>query len=217
MEIKNNLKKTDGIIIKEENYKEFDKLITILTSDFGKIQVYAFGVRKPTSKNIGKTRKFSYSSFELRLEGGKYRLENIVFKKSFDNIINDYMNTCYASYMLELIDYFGFENNDEYSKLSLLYYALKAINDGNVNLKLIKCVFELKLLFYEGIYKDSSMLYDKDDTLKYAWDFILNSKCENLFSFNLSEDILDKLIKELNMEMRDKVNKKFETLDFINS
>ena len=46
MDTKNKLIKVKGVIIKEVNYNEYDKLLTLLSKELGKIQVYAFGVRR---------------------------------------------------------------------------------------------------------------------------------------------------------------------------
>ena len=42
-----SLLKTSGIVIKQVNYGEVDRILTILTKDVGKIQVMARGVRIP--------------------------------------------------------------------------------------------------------------------------------------------------------------------------
>ena len=50
MNTKNNLEKLNGVIIGESDYKEYDKLLTVLTKEKGKINVYAFNVRRQNSK-----------------------------------------------------------------------------------------------------------------------------------------------------------------------
>ena len=51
MNTKNNLVKFDAVIIRDTDYNEYDKLLTLLTKDIGKIKAYAFNIRKTKSKN----------------------------------------------------------------------------------------------------------------------------------------------------------------------
>ncbi len=212
---KNNLIKLNGIIIKETDYNEYDKLLTILTREKGKISAYAFNVRRSNSKNIGKVKLFALGTFELRENNESYTLENIIIKDDFSELTNDYENVCYASYFIELADYFSYENIESEDVIDLLYFALKSLIKGAVDKKLIRRVYELKLLKYQGEYKDSDSLLDKNETLKYTWDFVINSLPQKLFTFKLSDEIFKKFSDEVAIEMRDKVNKKFKSLNEI--
>ena len=213
----NNIIKLNGIIVKETDYKEFDKLLTILTKEKGKINAYAFNVRKSNSKSIGKARLFTLGTFELIESKDGYSLQNVILKEDFDDLAKDYENLCYASYFIELADYFSFENIDSSDIIDLLYFAIKALIKGVVDKKLIRRVYELKMLKYQGEYKDSDSLLDKDKTLKYTWDFVITSLPQKLFTFKLSDDIYRKFESEVDIEMRDKVNKKFKSLSMIDS
>ena len=215
MNTKNNLEKLNGVIIGESNYKEYDKLLTILTKEKGKIKVYAFNVRRQNSKNIGKTRVFSFGTFELRCENDNYQLENVILKNSFDELSTNYGNACYASYFIELVDYFGYENMESENIYKLLYYTFKALVDGKVEAKLIRRVFELKMLEYQGEYKESDNLSSTDASLRYTWDFVLKTLPQKLYTFALNENTYDLFEAEVKSEMKNIVSKKFKTLDAI--
>lgn len=217
MNTKNNLEKLNGVIIGESDYKEFDKLLTILTKEKGKIKVYAFNVKRQNSKNIGKSRIFSFGTFELRLNGDKYHLENIILKNSFSEISNEYINTCFASYFVELIDYFSYENMESENIYLLLYYTFKALIKQKVPVKLIRRIFELKLLEYQGEYKESNNLTSENKALIYTWDFVLNTLPKNLYTFILSDEVFGLFDNEVRLEMKERVNKKFKSLNEINN
>ena len=213
----NNIIKLNGIIIKETDYKEFDKLLTILTKEKGKINAYAFNIRKSNSRSIGKARLFTLATFELVESKDGFSLQNVILKEDFDDLAKDYDNLCYASYFIELADYFSYENIDSSDVIDLLYFAIKALIKGVVDKKLIRRVYELKMLKYQGEYKDSDSLLDKNETLKFTWDFVITSLPQKLFTFRLSDDIFKKFESEVDIEMRDKVNRKFKSLSMINS
>ena len=144
-------------------------------------------------------------------------MQNIILKDSFDNITSDYNNTCYASYFIELADYFGFENLESEKICDLIYYSFKALVRGIVNANLIRRIFELKMLEFQGEYKDCDSLTVNNKTLKYTWNFILNSLSKDLYTFKLSDEILKLFDYEMSIEMRDKVGRKFKSLEGIDS
>ena len=215
MNTKDELIKLSGVIIGVKDYKEYDKLLTLLTKEKGKIKTYAFNIKKCKSKNIGKARLFTFGIFELRFHNNHYQLENIILKNSFIELSNDYTLICYASYFVELVDYFSFENIESENVCLLLYYTFKALINNKISPKLIRRIFELKMLEYQGEYKISENLDSDNKTLKYTWDFILNNIPKNLYSFNLSDEIFRLFDNELITEMKNKVYKKFKTLDMI--
>lgn len=210
MDTKNKLLSLNGLIIKEEKYKEYDKLLTILTKELGKKKVYAFGVRKQSSKNIGKSRLFTFLRFDLREVNDRCQLESCEIIKSFDELSNDYETLCHASYFLELADYFSLENVEANDICNLLFYTFKTLNDKKIPYELIRRIFELKILQYEGIYRESKSVPSK---LRYTWDFIINNKNAKLYSFTLTDELLKLLSSEVSVEMREKVGKKFKSLN----
>lgn len=216
MNTKNNLVKFDAVIIRDTDYNEYDKLLTLLTKDIGKIKAYAFNIRKTKSKNIGKVRLFTFGTFELRKNNDNYQLENVVLKDSFDEITLDYRRTYFATYFIELADYFGMENVESEEIYKLLYYSFKALLNEKIPMELIIRIYELKMLKYEGIYKDSTMLSVDNSTLKYTWDFVINTVPEKLYTFKLSDEIFSLFNREVVNEMREKVGKKFKSLEEIN-
>ena len=57
--------KTEAIIIKRRNFGEADRILTILTKNYGKIQVRAPGVRKITSRRSSHIELLNFSSLTL--------------------------------------------------------------------------------------------------------------------------------------------------------
>ena len=215
MDTKNKNIKVTGIIIKEEDYKEYDKLLTILTKEYGKIKAYAFGIRRHNSKSIGKARLFTFANFDLKVIKDSYQLDNISLIESFEELSNDYNNYCYASYFLELADYFEYENVESDKMIDLIYWTFKALILNKVPNNLIRRIYELKILKYQGIYKDSINLSTNNETLIYTWDFIIKTEPSKLYSFKLKDNIYKLFDDEMKIEMRNNVSKKMKTLEFL--
>ena len=56
---------TDGLVIKENNVGESDRVVVVLTRDKGLISAFVTGARKPKSKNAASTALLAYSSLTI--------------------------------------------------------------------------------------------------------------------------------------------------------
>ena len=57
---------------------------------------------------------------------------------------------CYGSYFLEFADYYGRENLEAVETLKLLYQSLRALLKSAIPNRLVRAVFELKLMEING-------------------------------------------------------------------
>lgn len=218
MDTKNKDLKVNGIIINVKDIGEYDKILTLLTKELGKITVYSFGSRRKNSKNLASTDLFIMAEFELKVVKNKYNLSFVNVKEDFHDLSKSYENLCYASYFVELLSFFSFENIEYENHLTLVYCSLKALLNNKVDKDLIRRIFELKCLQYEGIYIESSMLPENSTkTLKHTWDHILNHEGKDLFSFKLDEKYLRELDYNVDIEFRNKVVYNSKSLKLINS
>lgn len=64
--------KTKGIILRESNMGDFDKMLTILTPGYGKISCAAKGARKPSSSMLAGTQFLSFGEYVI------YNRKNII-------------------------------------------------------------------------------------------------------------------------------------------
>ncbi len=63
-----------GLVIKEEQIGDYDRLVTLLTAEQGVLRAFATGARRVKSKKISSTALFAYSSFSLTEKKGTYRI-----------------------------------------------------------------------------------------------------------------------------------------------
>jgi len=113
--------KTQGIILKRKNFREDDRIFTVFTKDFGKLDLMARGTRKIKSKLAGSLEPFF--------------LVNLMFAKgrNFDQItaseiIQSFINIRQSSYSLKVAGYLA-EMVNQFTKLGhrdeKIFYFLK--------------------------------------------------------------------------------------------
>lgn len=144
------VKKIEGIVVSEIDYKESSKIINVLTKDSGIVGIIARGTKKIKNKLSGVTSKITYGYFHVNYkENGLSTLIEVDVIDMFKNIRKDINLMSYSMYLLELADrvYKHDEDNDIYN---LLIVSLKKINEG-YDYKIITNIFELKMLDFLGI------------------------------------------------------------------
>lgn len=95
-------KKLEGIILKKQNYKESDQIITIWTLEAGKIRALAKGVRLAKSKLVYSLQELSWATVEIT---GR-NLPTIISVapiKQFHTLTEDLKKTAIAFYAAELM------------------------------------------------------------------------------------------------------------------
>ena len=144
------IKKIEGIVISEVDYKESSKIINVLTPEYGVIGLIARGTKQVKSKLAGVTSKLTYGFFHVNYrENGLSNLIEVDVIDRFKNIRKDINLMSYSLYLLELADkvYHHDLNNDIYG---ILIASLKKIDEG-YDYKVITNIFELKMLDFLGI------------------------------------------------------------------
>lgn len=144
------IKKIEGIILSEVDYKESSKIINVLTKEYGIIGFIAKGTKKVNSPLTAVTSKLTYGYFHVKYkENGLSTLMEVDVIDRFKNIKKDISMMSYSLYLLELSDrvYKHSENNTIYDELIA---SLKKIDEG-YDYQVITNIFELKMLDYLGI------------------------------------------------------------------
>lgn len=145
-----NQKVTVGIVLARTNYGEADRILTVLTSDQGKIRLLAKGVRKIKSRMAGGIELFSINDITYIV--GKGELGTLVAARvfrNFGNIVKDVNRTMFTYDILKLCNKLT-EDSPEPEYFTVLGRALDAINDDKNSLDAIELWIYMQLLRLSG-------------------------------------------------------------------
>lgn len=182
--------KTEGIIIKRRNYKDSDRILTVLTKTHGKIYVRAAGVRKITSRRAGHIELLNHSILTL-YQGNAYPiLTEVSGINNFSMIKNDLDNIGLALHLCELVDGLCPENQENTRVFLLLRSTLERLSQAAVLNKannpdegrLIINEFEMQILTLLGYWNKANyaQAFDTGDFIENILERRLKSR--NIFS-----------------------------------
>lgn len=142
--------KTKGIIIAEKMMSDFDKVLTILTPNIGKIECVAKGARRPKSLLMAGTQFLCFGEYLLYKGSDNYSMNSCETIELFYNIRTDLDKLKYAVYITKIINDVTTENQNNYRILQLYLNTLYVISNTDKNLELITSIFRLRLMAIIG-------------------------------------------------------------------
>jgi len=140
-----------GMIIKTAPAGEYDKRITILTREAGKVTAFARGARRPKSSMQAATNLFCFGKFEAYEGRDSYKVIRADIQEYFSWLYTDPDRMYYGCYFLELADYFLQPYSDGAQQLSLLFQTIRALGVQSLEPRLVRRIYELKTLVYYGV------------------------------------------------------------------
>ena len=235
----------NGMVLSAMPVGDYDKRLVALTSERGKITMFARGAKRPNSSLLAATNPFVFGEFELFEGKSAYNVCKISVKNYFRELTENLEMAYYGFYFLELADYYAVENMEAKDMCNLLYASLRALTKPVFQNRLVRRIYELRMLLLGGEYpnlfscvscgaKDGlntfhvrrgGMLCSAcgaiyggipvDASTRYTMQYIISSPPERLYSFQVTEEVLSVLEKIMNAYMDCYIDRKFHSLEFL--
>ncbi len=241
--------KVTGMILKTMPIGEYDKRVTLLTTDNGKIGAFVRGARRPGSRLMAASEPFVFGDFELIEGRNSYTVGNVEVRDYFNELRGNVEAVLYGSYFLEFADYYGRENNQDKDMLALLYLTIRALIRAKVDYRLIRCIYEFRVMAVNGdwpqvfqcvsCHKREHLKYfnghkgglycedcrgdagmgavKMDEAAVYALQYILSSPPEKLYSFMVTDVILDQLRAAAELFRKRTVDRPMKSLELLDA
>lgn len=235
----------NGIILSDMPIGEADRRLSILTKELGKISCFVRNARKPTSPFVGIARPFTCGEFQIYPGKNSYSLSSIQVKNYFESLFLNPEKSAYGCCFLEIAGRFSHENTDGTETLTLLYYALTALEKGKIPSKILLLAFIGRILQSEGVYPSFSHCikcgkpitngafspqlsgplcdlcmgaenpYLLSKSAIYTLEHIRTSEVKALFSFSLTEDVYREVNNVIQYLLRNADDRPFSSLEIL--
>lgn len=142
--------KTEGLVLRQTKYDDWDKILTIFTRNNGKIQAIAKGARRPKGSLIAGTQVFAYSEFLLYRGKNLYQVNQADIIESFFSLRDDLYKLAYATYIAELVDAGAVDELANIKLFDLSIKTLRVLSKLKKDYKKLLIAFELKYISFIG-------------------------------------------------------------------
>ncbi len=237
---------TEGLIIKENITGESDRVVTVLTRDYGVLRAFARGAKNAKSSIHCGTQLLCFSKLSLYKGRDAYIIDSAQPTEVFFKLRENIERLSLAQYFCELAGELSPEFDNAAPQLRLVLNALHFLASGKKPQPLLKSVVELRLLSLAGYmpnlvacdgcgkYEDETMLFEIENGTLHctecggsgipldmgivtAMRFICYAEDNRLFNFNLPDKSLSKLSEITEAYLHGRVPKRFKTLEFYNT
>jgi DNA repair protein RecO (recombination protein O) len=142
--------KTNGIIISENNFGDFDKMLTMLTPGLGKISCIAKGARRPKSALMAGSQLLCFGEYLMYKGSNTYNINSCETIEIFYNLRMDLDKLKYAAHITKIIQDVTQENQNSYKILQLYLNTLYTLSETDKDMDLVLSIFKIRLLCILG-------------------------------------------------------------------
>ena len=186
--------KVNGLVIRESDHKDNDKILTVLTEKYGKLFVIGKGVKSLKNRHMACTQLFSYASFNLRKRGNFYYITDSDLIENYYEIRNDIVKLALSTYICDVLCEVSRGGIEESGVMKLALNTFYAIAKDIKSLELIRSAFEMKLASECGFMPDLECcsVCGKDNELFVSIDIMggnyICDKCKSSALFTTVKD-----------------------------
>lgn len=235
---------TKGLVIKEQTIGESDRLVTLLTADFGLVKAFVRRAKQLKSRLNSATTLFAYCNFSLYRSKDAFIVDDAVPIEVFFNLRQDIDRLSLAQYFAQLAYELSAEEQPQEELLRLTLNSLHLLCKGEKSITQIKAVFEFRALClggympsvlacdHCGTYETTLMYFDTMEGRIYcencpkagavpvpknvvtAIRFICLTEPTKIFSFSLSEENISLLGSIAEKYTLTRIQRRLSALEF---
>lgn len=146
-----------GLNVRETETGEYDKIITLVTEEYGKLTVTGKGVKSLKNKNMVACQPFAFANYTLRRSNKFWYVEETELIECFYGLRSDLDRLSLAAYVCDVLADVSVENSPEPQLMRLTLNTLYAISTRpSEQMRRIKAAFELRCAAECGFCPDLS-------------------------------------------------------------
>lgn len=123
--------KIEGVILQTTDFGDANRVVTIFTKDFGKLELNAYGCRRVKSPLSGAMQMFNHISAEVSHGGKVDTVRDADILNFYGNLTADVERLAYAAFFFELVNRMTLPKFPEPIIFDLLVKSLPVLNSRN--------------------------------------------------------------------------------------
>lgn len=145
---------TDALVLRVTDTGESDRLVTLLTSEYGVLRAFANRAKKINSKMHGATQSLCYGDFSVYKSRDSYIIDDAVAKEVFFGLRGDIEKLALAQYFCDLASELVPEMEPARDYLRVILNSMHFLEKQKRSNDFLKAVTELKFMVFSGFMPD---------------------------------------------------------------
>ena len=145
-------RQTLAVVLRTADYKDNDKIITLLTRQYGRMSAKVRGAKKQASKLFPAASLFCCGDYAFYEKGGRFGVKSCEIKRTFFGLQSDYEAFSAACFVADAVDKVAQEEDVSPGLFSLTTHTLYALDTAAAPPRTVLCYFLQRLLHIEGVY-----------------------------------------------------------------
>lgn len=120
--------RAEAVVLRHSDWGEADRILTLYTRQMGKVRGIAKGARKMRSRKAGHVEPFTHVNLQLARGREMFIVTQAEAIDPYLRLRDDLVRVGYASYIIELLDRFTYDEDENPSLFRLLTDTLSRLN-----------------------------------------------------------------------------------------
>ncbi|MBQ2848627.1 MAG: DNA repair protein RecO [Clostridia bacterium] len=145
---------TDALVLKVMDTGESDRLVTLLTSEYGVLRAFANRAKKINNRMHGATQSLCYADFSIYKSRDSYIIDDAVAKEVFFGLREDIEKLALSQYFCALAAELVPEMEPARDYLRVVLNSMHLLEKQRRSNNFLKAVTELKFMVFSGFMPD---------------------------------------------------------------
>ena len=141
---------THALVLRRSDYSDSDRMVTLFTPAYGRIDAIARGCRRPKSPLLDCCEPFVSGEFQLYQRGERFAVEQCQISESFYELRTDYDRLVHGAYWLKLLEAAVMPDVPMPELFLISLRALAHLNYSELTPELLTMAFEMHLMHQLG-------------------------------------------------------------------
>ena len=139
-----------ALVLRRSEYRDYDRMLTLLTAENGLVEAVARGCRRPKSELINAAEPFVCGQYSLYFSHERYSVTQCRVTEGFYELRNDLDRLSLGAKWLKLLETMAVRDEPQKDLFDTALSALSYLTYSNLDLKLLNAMFQMKLMYLSG-------------------------------------------------------------------
>ena len=141
----NNSLTTPAIVLRRADWRDYDRMVTLFTPEFGRVEAVVRGCRKPKSPLLNAAEPFCAGEYQLLKVRDRITVTQARITNSFFELRSDYDRLSHGAFWLRLLSEVVVEDEPNEALFQMTLNALAYLTHSDLPPALLTAMFEMQL------------------------------------------------------------------------